>query len=188
MYHNDSMNIFLLDKEPDKCAEYHCDKHVVKMCLELAQILSTVHRYVDGREIVIIKNNKKITKYVLDDSRDFLLYQATHINHPSVIWTRQSKENYNLVKNIFISLCSEYTYRYNKIHLSYTKLIDILKHSPSKISDKKFVQMTKEFQAMPIQYKNDDPVQAYRDYYNGEKQNIFSWKNRNKPFWLSKKD
>lgn len=32
------MNIFILDKDPT-----HCDKHVVKMVLETAQILSTVH-------------------------------------------------------------------------------------------------------------------------------------------------
>ena len=35
------MNIFHLDKNPKICAEYHCDRHVVKMILETAQMLST---------------------------------------------------------------------------------------------------------------------------------------------------
>ena len=30
------MNIFYLDKEPRLCAQYHVDKHVVKMILETA--------------------------------------------------------------------------------------------------------------------------------------------------------
>ena len=37
------MNIFILDEDIDKCAEYHVDKHVVKMILESAQLLCTAH-------------------------------------------------------------------------------------------------------------------------------------------------
>ena len=33
------MNIFFLDWDTEKCAKYHCDKHVVKMILETAQLL-----------------------------------------------------------------------------------------------------------------------------------------------------
>ena len=35
------MNLFYLDKNLDRCAEYHVDKHIVKMPLEVAQILCT---------------------------------------------------------------------------------------------------------------------------------------------------
>ena len=35
------MNIFILDYNPTNCARMHADKHVVKMVLETAQILST---------------------------------------------------------------------------------------------------------------------------------------------------
>ena len=42
------MNIFYLHENPEICAEYHCDKHVVKMILETAQMLSTAHRIIDG--------------------------------------------------------------------------------------------------------------------------------------------
>mgnify|MGYP001364327535 CR=1 FL=1 len=38
------MNIFELDENPLVCASMHCDKHVVKMPIEYAQLLSTAHR------------------------------------------------------------------------------------------------------------------------------------------------
>jgi hypothetical protein len=38
------MNIFVLDKNPKIAAVMHCDKHVPKMILETAQMLSTAHR------------------------------------------------------------------------------------------------------------------------------------------------
>jgi hypothetical protein len=41
------MNIFALDESPMFAAQFHCDKHVVKMVLETAQILSTVHHLED---------------------------------------------------------------------------------------------------------------------------------------------
>ena len=36
------MNLFYLDEDLDKCAEYHVDNHVNKMILEAAQLLCTV--------------------------------------------------------------------------------------------------------------------------------------------------
>jgi len=42
------MNIFYLHNDPQVCAAYHCDKHVVKMILEYAQLLSTAHHELDG--------------------------------------------------------------------------------------------------------------------------------------------
>ena len=41
------MNIFYLDRDPGIAAAMHCDKHVVKMILETAQMLSTAHRVLD---------------------------------------------------------------------------------------------------------------------------------------------
>ena len=35
------MNIFVLDPDPVKAAEYYCDKHVPKMCVELYQQLGS---------------------------------------------------------------------------------------------------------------------------------------------------
>ena len=72
------MNIFYLDRDPAKCAAMHCDKHVVKMILEYAQLLSTAHRVLDGDQNA--------------DSQGF--YKATHKNHPSAVWVRESWAHY----------------------------------------------------------------------------------------------
>jgi hypothetical protein len=42
------MNIFYLDKHPKVAAQMSCDKHVCKMIVESAQMLSTAHRILDG--------------------------------------------------------------------------------------------------------------------------------------------
>ena len=38
------MNLFYTSVNPQTAAQYQCDKHVVKMILETAQMLSTAHR------------------------------------------------------------------------------------------------------------------------------------------------
>ena len=69
------MNIFVLDTNPKICAQYHVDKHVVKMILELAQILSTAHRVLDGIESISIQNGRKLKSWELPDSREDILYK-----------------------------------------------------------------------------------------------------------------
>ena len=54
------MNRFVLDQDPLKAAAYHCDKHVVKMILEEAQMLSTAHRILDGDEYVDASSGLKL--------------------------------------------------------------------------------------------------------------------------------
>lgn len=48
------MNIFYLDGDVTKAAQYHCDKHVVKMVLETAQILCT-GIYIATGEVIAYK-------------------------------------------------------------------------------------------------------------------------------------
>ena len=43
------MNIFVLDRNPVIAAQMQCDKHIVKMIVESGQMLSTVHRMLDGK-------------------------------------------------------------------------------------------------------------------------------------------
>jgi len=106
------MNIFYLDHDVRKCAEMHNDKHVVKMILEYAQLLSTAHRVLDGiLSTGISVSGRKRTVYVLADNLDAVLYSATHVNHPSAIWVRQSDKNYDWLFGLFQALMDEYTYR-----------------------------------------------------------------------------
>ena len=180
------MNIFYLDSNPKTCAEYHCDKHVVKMILEYAQLLSTAHRVLDGALTVgISKTGRKAKRYVLPDARESILYTATHINHPSAVWVRKSRENYAWLFHLLECLCNEYTHRYGKTHkVQRSGLLDKLWFVPSKIPEHpKFTEPTP---AMPDQYKvQNDSIESYRNYYRGAKASISGWKNRTIPEWFS---
>ena len=46
------------------------------------------------------------------------------------------------------------------------------------------IGLTPFAQAMPDQYKNNNVMQAYRDYYNGEKAYFARWKSQIIPPWF----
>lgn len=153
------MNIFLLDKNPTVCAKYHCDKHVVKMIVETAQMLSTAHQL----------NGSPYKDKV---------YKATHINHPCNIWVRTAKWNYLWTAALFIELLKEYTKRYKKIHKSSRLIEYFVKYCPVEKNGK-----TNFVLAMPDEYKCSNPVMAYRNYYKGEKARFAKWNYTEEPEW-----
>ena len=177
------MNIFYLHSNPKIAAEYHVDKHCVKMILETCQLLSTAHRVLDGVETIgVSPSGRKQKRWVLPDSRDQVLYSATHINHPSAVWVRQSARNYLWLFDLYVNLMDEYTYRYGKVHKC-AALLRSLAVSPNNISYTK--EFTEPTPAMPDKYKvPGNSVQSYHNYYNGEKQRMFSWKKRDIPDWI----
>ena len=176
------MNIFYLDHDVRKCAEYHLDKHVVKMILETCQLLSTAHRILDGNETQIKSKtgrNKKIWR--LSDDRETILYSATHINHPSAVWRRSSNSNYNWLHSLLTELCHEYTFRYGKIHkCEQIGLVGKLQSCPNNISVGHFTQVTP---AMPDDVKLENSILSYRNYYIKNKSKMATWKNRSVPEW-----
>ena len=179
------MNIFVLDESPKISARYHCDKHTVKMIVESAQMLSTAHRMLDGiEEVRLTKTGRKGRYYKLQDSRENVMYKAVHYNHPSTVWTRQSKANYEWHYKLFYELCKEYTHRYGKVHMTETKLLDALSKVPENIPD---VGLTRFPQAMPDYCKKSDPIDAYRYYYINEKKYFAKWTNREVPEWFVQK-
>lgn len=141
------MNIFYLDRDPKTAACMQCDRHVVKMILESAQLLSTAHREIDGDEWA---NNQG-------------LYKSTHKNHPSAVWARCSADNYKWLFRHFLALCDEYSYRYGKTHLTDTKFRNVLGFSPTNIST--IESFTNPPQCMPDEYKDSNTVIGYRNYY-----------------------
>jgi hypothetical protein len=177
------MNIFYLDKDPKTCAQMHVDKHCVKMILEYAQLLSTAHRVLDGTiNVGTSGTGRRKTTYTLSDFRDPLLYSATHINHPSAVWVRQSRDNYVWLWHLFKQLCAEYTYRYGRTHAT-ERLVETLAFVPKNIPDTGFTEPTP---AMPDDYKvAGDSIQSYKNYYLGDKQRMFAWKNRAQPSWIN---
>lgn len=162
----------------------HVDKHCVKMILEYAQLLSTAHRCLDGiASTRLSKSGRKQQYYILDDERDQTLYSATHVNHPSAIWVRQSKENYEWLFSLFIELMREYHYRYGKIHAC-MRLAKYLKNPPKNLASNRFTEPTP---AMPEDYKiAGNSIQSYHNYYNNDKVRMFSWKNRPTPYFIAK--
>ncbi len=175
------MNIFYFNYNQKECCVEYVDKHCVKMILEYAQILSTVHRVVDGiNEIRLTVKGRKLSYWKLPDERETILYKATHVNHPSVIWARSNSSNYLWLFELFHNLCSEYTFRYGKQHKC-SMLFETLKQLPIKIQVGDFYEPPK---VMPDIHKLDDTILAYRNYYNNEKQKIFNWKNRQIPSWI----
>lgn len=175
------MNIFILDESPVIAARQHCDKHVVKMIIEAAQMLSTAHRILDGTEYQDkTRNGRRIKRWKLNENNDNF-YKAVHANHPSTIWTRKSKQNYQWHYELFTTLCDEYTYRYNKVHETDRKLRDLLKEPPKNIDD---IGLTEWPQCMPDYCKTNNPIQAYRNYYKNEKKDFAVWTTRQTPPWF----
>lgn len=153
------MNIFYLDSNPTQCAKAHCDKHVIKMILETAQLLCGAHWATGGTA----------------------QYRLTHYNHPCAIWTRKSLANYMWLCNLGLGLCYEYTHRYNKTHKSQEIIVWCCDNHPN-IED---IGKTKVPLAMPDNCKiADHPILSYRNYYIKEKRDFCTWKNRTQPYWF----
>lgn len=174
------MNIFYLDHNPRTCAEMHLDKHVVKMILEYAQLLSTAHRLLDGKEYEgKSKSGRKAMRWRLEDERETNLYMASHMKHPSGIWCRKTSSNYMWLYSLWRDLMKEYTHRYNKHHVA-EKLIAFLSNLPTNIP---IGDITSIPQCMPEQYKVPDSIESYKKYYINDKQPFAVWTNRSIPNW-----
>jgi hypothetical protein len=158
------MNIFYFDEDPGVAAQAQPDKLLVKMPLETAQMLCTAHRELDGDEY----------------ADEVGLYKRAYWNHPCTIWARETSENYWWLYRHFIELGKEYTYRYQKTHASLFKLAEPLHKVPDNITQG---AMTCLPQAMPDEYKNKNPITAYRAYCINEKYYARWEKGRAKPTW-----
>lgn len=184
------MNIFILNNDPVIAAQEQCDKHVVKMIVESAQMLSTVHRMVDGvMERRPSKSGAMLQYWKLDDEREDILYKACHFNHPSTIWTREGCCNYTWHYKHFIALCDEYTYRYGKTHSTDTKLREILSSLPNNIKIGKTpfkLAMGSNPECVVTGLGGTDPVESYRNFYK-TKQKRFNmiWSKRPVPKWFN---
>jgi len=184
------MNRFILSEDPGIAALMHCDKHVVKMILEEAQMLCTAHRMLDGTMVIGEKyvegslpaRFRKVKHWVHPNpDLDRILYKATHINHPCAIWSRVCRDNYLWGYELLESLCEEYTHRYGKKHATEGKLLKALSNAPHNIQYG--LNMTEFPQAMPDDCKRPNAVEGYRQYYIEHKARFAKWTNRTTPHW-----
>lgn len=153
------MNIFYLDHDPIKAAQCLNDKHIVKMCLEGAQILSTVS-----------------WRYNVEAP-----YKSTHKNHPAVLWAGNTLENWHWTVKNSLAIAKEYTFRYGKRHKA-TDVIEYCLHFGGRPA-KGDLEPAK--QCMPKEYHDKCPVMAYRKYYLNDKIKFSTWREpRLPPAWF----
>jgi len=179
------MNFFNLDKDPHTCATYHLDKHVVKMSIEYPQMLSSAHRILDGIQYQgKSKTGRNVKRWRHpDDDMENILYKVCHVHHPTSVWVRESKANYDHMYNTWLELLREYTYRYGKIHLSGSKLAEPLKRAPINISSDPYCDPPPAMSAYPDCIVEGDSVTSYRNYYREAKSGFAKWTKRPKPEW-----
>lgn len=152
------MNIFVVDKDPVIAAQSLCDKHIVKMPVESAQMLSAA---------------MILTGAVVDG-----LYKVTHRNHQCNVWARETKSNFNWLKMHGIALCEEYTRRYGRIHKSQSVIEKTFCDSIPQ------GELTPFALCMPDKYKTNNPVESYRQFYIAEKAYMAVWKYSEQPSWF----
>ena len=156
------MNIFFLDKTPELSAEYLCDKHIPKMLLESAQMLSTAVQNYTGR---------------IEE-----LYKPAYPNHPMTKWVGSTFSNFQWALENAVYISDEYTKRFKKLHKS-SRILNVIYDNQyyKDIPDERF---TEPPQCMPDEYKDKDYVTAYRRYYNNDKKYFAKWeKGRSCPEW-----
>jgi len=154
------MNIFVVQTDPVQAAKDLCDRHVVKMILESAQMLCSAFPLGVGP------------------------YKHAHKNHPCTIWSRTTVANYEWLLTHGQAMCIEYQERYNKVHKTAEVLNWLDKNKPRALP---FEGLTPFPQAMPEQYKGSDAVEAYRKYYIFDKTRFAYWKDPNTiPEWFVK--
>ena len=153
------MNIFVVDEDPEIAARQLCDKHVVKMILETAQMLCTVAAS-QGHDTP---------------------YRATHAKHPCTLWAAKSADNWSWLLQHGLAMCSEYSRRYGRTHKSEQVIMwcaRLMMTFPES-------NLTPFAQAMPHKYRNECAVTAYRAYYHGEKASIATWKSEVPQWWTA---
>jgi len=161
------MNIFFLSANPAECAAFHCDKHVVKMCVEYRQILSTVQR-----QGGIVYEGQ---------------YRTTHANHPCVKWAGDNADHYSWLWRLLVELGEEYARRYSRLHASCNPI------QLSKLRDFPYDKNRTDVRPPPLCMPDECKVEyastwqavrdSYRNYYKREKAYMATWRNGAPKWW-----
>lgn len=154
------MNIFVLDEHPYEAAKSLCDKHVVKMALESAQLLCTA-----------------ATSLGLPAP-----YKPTHAHHPCARWLLEGRENLAWLIAHTYGIFAQYTERYGREHAARAAIKPLTLDGTFMAMRRLLPEGSTPFaQAMPDQYKGPDAVAAYRAYYLAEKARFATWRSPSSP-------
>jgi hypothetical protein len=190
------MNLFILSTDPVEAAQMQCDKHVPKMLVESAQMLSTAHRVLDGKLTKRpSKSGKTMVKYwdlyegADDLEAELLYYKAVHVGHPCTKWSMESDSNYRWHWEHMKALADEYTYRYNKTHKTQREVLWPLQSPPRNIPKGPMTPFKLAMKDFPECIVPGNPVQSYRNFYQ-TKQHRFKmvWSKRSTPEWFEYAD
>lgn len=160
------MNIFVLSTDARESAAMLCDKHICKMAIESAQMLSTAIA----------------ERLEIDTDKSIGLYSPAYRHHPCTLWVGESIENFDWLVEHALEICYQFLLRFGHRHASEA----IIKHAAiyAPLFDR--IPRTEFVQCMPDFYKGQDPVDAYRRYYRTEKSRFATWKNTQPPYWWTK--
>lgn len=155
------MNIFFLDKNHKKCAQYHVDRHCVKIITEANQCMASAY------------------------PKGVAPYKWAYHNHPMTVWVRKSLSNFIWTLDYTFALCSEYSFRYNnRVHKG-EGVANWYKNNYPSIPDIGFTEPPRCFGKLKETIKETNCVyEDYRQYYIKGKSHLFSWKNRDQPKWI----
>lgn len=187
------VNIFYLDHDPIAAAQAHCDRHVVKMILETAQLLSTAWHVLSPELVESGWQSPETdvpvpgeTPWLFNTLAGHRVYRKTHENHPCAVWARESEANYRWLWRLGMALLDEYEFRYGREHASGPVLWALEAAPPS--ADRRTAQ-TEPPTAMPeelfvVRDGYIDAVASYRNYYVTAKQGLLRWTRRPAPSWV----
>ena len=149
------MNIFFLSLDPNECARLYCDQHVIKILLEVVQMLYTAWN-LSGLEYRAPYNRARTRRG----------YRSAHVNHPMCMWVRA---NYGFAARLAVALAVEYTNRFHKVHACAKHALWLFDHRPppATVTYRPTTYLSREGipECMPEEHWNPDIVEAYRSYY-----------------------
>lgn len=169
------MNFFVVDLDPRQAARDLCDKHVSKMHTEGVQCF------------VQILHDLEIPSKILTKAGN--PHKGCHA-HPCVEWLKASRENLIWAVDHVDELCWEHGRRFKtkgKPNVPYSRHqldVFICQHYHVLVDHTlPNVPRTPFAQAMPDEYRDSNPVEAYRNYYIGEKVDFAEWNHCDPPQW-----
>jgi hypothetical protein len=177
------MNIFVLDTDTQKCAEYHCNKHLVKMITEHNQILGSIAYTARGRH----RKSEITSDFIEGTFKGFPRsldgkphpYGIGYKNHPCTQWAAKTLDNYRWLCDLTMQMCYEYTRRYGRKHAGE----EICRWYGTNHPELPIIGMTPFALAMPESCKGPDAVKAYRKYYKEYKAAFAKWPEGKTPNW-----
>ena len=179
------MNIFAVHQDPVQAAKILPDKHVTKMILESAQMLSLVYspHYWDIGTVLKV------------DGTPFKTAKGAFKKHPCTIWAAEKVENCAWLLQHAAGLCHEFVARYGKQHGLTKSIWDAkrLFHREVGLAITCY-QMVESFaRAMPDQWKHDqtiDDITAYQLYVNSKPWVYYNYLRlpERRPDWITNPD